>query len=930
MESSENVIETKKENDLENENKEGQTLLKEIKDFSSKNLFIINKELEEKISNILLYIQSEKNEIINKLEIIKYLISLIKNVQYNLEIILAHTSAYEKKKLNLYEILIDQYIYTDKNEKEYIKNLDTLLNLIFFRLSYNKNIYRYILSYISNYMNQKNNNDDSSEKINLNEYNYSQILNLILNFYKSKKDDIKPINYLFFNGNKDTNLSIHNDNEILDLNKDLYILFFIKLIDYEYLSKLFENDKKINTILNLIEITFKNNSHTFKINIDYTNSSSLTTDYKEKINNINIPYNLFSSSEINNFLVKITTDNQIEIYINGLDINIPKNSSSNKNISVENIIFSGEFYGIITSIMIYKDKNRNKMENLIPNYFLEKQPTKKENIKFIFSNIYKGGFDEEYLLSYFIKADMKERVNVKNIHDTSIYSGEIKNENYIEEIRKFITYNLISLYIPTRMIIGKEKENKKIFLVDSFKNLKAVLNINELYPNHLYSKYGGLSLLKDLLTDFYMDLNGINHLLPCIEIMINNPELLSTDNLSSFMSIILNLIINFNNMISVSEDNNFFYLLSQFLEKIPEERKSDLHAFIKSILITLQSFESGEGENNLFNLYIQDFFNNVCMNEKILYKFDYEERSLIYKKIYEFLINASKINIDINIANIINILLSLEKNKYTHFCCKTHAQYFNKESQIMEPELKQSVKPILNIIQIIFNQYYKDIKDSDKQKLLKGKKEIIFDSQAKLIKLFEILTFDITPCLQFEILKLYYDFIIQNKNPSYFECLNINNTIVLIIIFLFKTSLFDIKEIAFNFIYEFLNKNEYKEFLGHLDKYVTYFYYPRNKTNENLKVYQNLINIGKINHNYLEENENKKKFMENYNKNHYNIIMEKLFNKSRDIFLNRKILLYFNILLEIASKNNSDFILKFLNLVKEEMSKKVPNIFNLF
>ena len=156
---------------------------------------------------------------------------------------------------------------------------------------------------------------------------------------------------------------------------------------------------------------------------------------------------------------------------------------------------------------------------------------------------------------------------------------------------------------------------------------------------------------------------------------------------------------------------------------------------------------------------------------------------------------------------------------------------------------------------------------------------------------------------------------------------NINNTIVLIIIFLFKTSLFDIKEIAFNFIYEFLNKNEYKEFLGHLDKYVTYFYYPRNKTNENLKVYQNLINIGKINHNYLEENENKKKFMENYNKNHYNIIMEKLFNKSRDIFLNRKILLYFNILLEIASKNNSDFILKFLNLVKEEMSKKVPNIF---
>ena len=299
MDNPKNSIETKNENDLKDENKEEQNILKDIKDYSSKNLFIINKELDDKIPNILAYIQNEKNEIINKLDIIKYLISLIENVQYNLEIILAHKSNCEKKKLNVYEVLIDQYIYTDKKEKEYIKHLNSLLNLIFYRLSYNKNVYRYILSYISNFMNQNNNNDDSSEKINLNDYNYSQILNLIHNFYQSKKDDIKPSNYLFFNGNKDTNLSIHNNNGFLDLKNDLYILFFIKLIDYEYLSKLFENDKNINTTLNLIEINFKNDSHIFKINIDYKDSSSLTTDYKEKINNINIPYNAFKAKEIN-------------------------------------------------------------------------------------------------------------------------------------------------------------------------------------------------------------------------------------------------------------------------------------------------------------------------------------------------------------------------------------------------------------------------------------------------------------------------------------------------------------------------------------------------------------------------------------------------------------------------------------------------------
>ena len=173
------------------------------------------------------------------------------------------------------------------------------------------------------------------------------------------------------------------------------------------------------------------------------------------------------------------------------------------------------------------------MENLIPNFLLERQSTKKDNVKFTFLSTYKDGLDEEYLLCPFIKADMKERVNNKNIFDLSLYSGQLKNENYVEEIRKFITFNLISLYIPTRWIIENENNNKRIILVDSFKNLNAILNINELYPNYLYSKYGGLSLLKDLLRDFSVDLNGINHLLPCIEIMITKPELLSTDNLSS-------------------------------------------------------------------------------------------------------------------------------------------------------------------------------------------------------------------------------------------------------------------------------------------------------------------------------------------------------------------------------------------------------------
>ena len=93
------------------------------------------------------------------------------------------------------------------------------------------------------------------------------------------------------------------------------------------------------------------------------------------------------------------------------------------------------------------------------------------------------------------------------------------------------------------------------------------------------------------------------------------------------------------------------------------------------------------------------------MNEKLLFKFNHEERTLIYQHINSFLINEEQINIDIDIVNIIKLLLRHEENKYTHFCCKKHAEYFNKESQIMEPELTVSIKPIMNIIRLIFNRY---------------------------------------------------------------------------------------------------------------------------------------------------------------------------------------------------------------------------------
>ena len=918
------IIEEKQTNPEVSSNKtiDEQKLLNDIKEYSTNKLYIISKELEEKIPYILSYIQNSKNEIINKQEIIKYLNSLIQSIDYNLEIILLYKSSNEKRKLNIYEILIEQYIYVDKKETEYLHLLEETIIIILGKLSYNKDVYRCILSHISNFLNKKNKND-CFEDLNLNEYNYCNLLNLICLFYKSKSDD-KPINYYFFNGDKNTNIIINDTKDCLEIKNDLYILFFVKLVNHEYLLKHFENDKTINSLLNLIQINYKDKLNNFRINIDYKNTS-ISANYEEKLNTINIPYNLFNPKEINNVLIKLTADNLIDIYIDGKDIKIPKNQTPTKNISIANIIFSGEIYGIISTIMIYINKQKNQMTNLIPSFLLDKQFKKKDDKLFNFASNYKDGLDEESLLLPFINAEIRDKVNIKNIFDSSLGS-ERQNNSFIEDIYRFMTHNCISLYTPTRMYIEKINGKRSIYLSDSNKNIDALFNINELCSNLYYSKYGGIRILKNILQDFSVDLNGINHLLPCIEIMTNYPELLTSDNLSKYMSIILYLFTNFKSMISGEENRNFFFLLSQFLEKIPEKRNSDLHAFIKTILITLQSFESEIGENNIFRLYIQDFFNNVCMNEKILFKFNHEERALIYQHIHQFLINEEQINIDINIENIIKLLLRHEENKYTHFCCKRHAEYFNKKSEIMEPELTISIKPILNIIQLIFNKYYKNITLSDKERIDSAKKKIIFISQNKLTKLFEILTFDITPCLQSEILKLYFEFFKQND--LLFECLNVDDFIILITLFVYKTSLFDIKEMAFNYLIGPINKKkDSRKYQDQLDKYAAYYYFPRKQTNENIQSLPKFINIDKIKFVYSDPIE-KKKLMENYDLKHYNDIMTYLYEKSNDLFVNKKVQGYFNVLLSIVSKCNSYFIVQFLILVKEALNKKDSNNIN--
>ena len=92
-------------------------------------------------------------------------------------------------------------------------------------------------------------------------------------------------------------------------------------------------------------------------------------------------------------------------------------------------------------------------------------------------------------------------------------------------------YNNSQIYLLQPLLIDLKNDDKSTLEKKDGKD-KIYLD-----TNLCYSKSGGIRKLKNILQDFSIDLNGINHLLPCMEIMVDYPELLTSDNLSKFMSI---------------------------------------------------------------------------------------------------------------------------------------------------------------------------------------------------------------------------------------------------------------------------------------------------------------------------------------------------------------------------------------------------------
>ena len=719
-------------------------IISDIDKYLKKNTKIITKEIEIKIPHILKVLKDKEETLENKKKILDFIKNLFEQIPFNMEII---NNISLNDSFSLYKIFFKEYFNSE--DLKYKKQIKSILKLMIRNINYNNEDYEYLFSLILFYINIKNNNlKEEYENEKLTPSKFNNFLNLLSLFYKLKSDLEEIKNYFYFSGNTDSKIRIDNKNNILNFDSVLNILIFFQLkLNPEETRQIFQ----IN-FTKLINIKLSNGKN-ISLNIDMENI--LTCSFS------NDTLFQFKKNEINSCLIKLKNNNkilEIEIYINEkkIEYNLDNEISLNekKMVEIEYISFFNFFTGICSSIIIYK----NDIENNYLKIFENKE-----------DNIYKYGIYKEELLEKFHKQYF------------STYSNkpltEEKKEN--EEIINLFYLDLISIYIPTRYEIDKYNENK-IMLIDSINNLNGELIIEN-------TQSIGIHIFDKKILNL-SSINNINSLLPILEIMTENNEILSQENLNKFF-LILNIFYS-DNKYNILDQNNseFFTLLSLFLEKIPneffdDETKSLFITLSNSILILLEEF-------NEIILISNQYHREIFLNKNILKKFSYKNQKLILKHI--FTIKKSNNNsLKIKSIDLISLLLLYDKEFKYYFCCKEHSFYFlnNENIKIRNLEVNEVLDEVFNLINLIY----------------------IEDFQKDLIDIYKLLIKAISPCMQNFIIKLFSNFLSYSKrenNLESFNELNSQNIILDISLYSLQNSLLDVRINLFVFIIEILDTFE--------------------------------------------------------------------------------------------------------------------------
>jgi hypothetical protein len=804
-----------------------------------KNIFLITKSLEQKLPDILSYLQSDTN-IANKIFIVKYLQSLLFQVNYNTEIILRKFSN-DKEKLNLYQIIIYQYIFTnpgntEEEEENYRSELQSLFILMLSHVNLDKETYRYILSFLVNFINEKNisnalkkkenqsNNNDISEDriIEFKSKHFSRFLKLLGDFYKYAASYNETPNYFFFSGDSDSNITISNRDNLLNFDKHLCIMLFINILPSKFLKMVYPK-----VIFRLLELRFQDkNKKSININIDIDNRI-IANDNKEHFCQL-------LDSETNCVVIKFYKEKKIlksKIFVGFEDKSFEltddekeKELKGKTKDEVKEIVLFKNFIGVCKNIIIYKEEghdgiptflfslnqNLNKINSKSSK---ETNDNKKRKSNFNICTLFPNGIYNEELYSNFSKAELNSQI------DQGLIKNCKKKGEKLDEFEKFLKKNIISIYIPTRVDIPSEYGDRtflntpELILRDAINNLDAEFSTKS--PNlngvHIYSR---------IENDFRI-IGGINNLLPIMEIMANNSEFLTKENFYSYFSLLSNYVFSsqYQNAIIQENNSNFFASLSYFLEKIPD---TFFNEDLNLQFLVIMSFLS-RNENDDLSRLKKEFINFILMNEKILFKFNEAHQEKILEKIC---LLVDKRNIKVDIIKIIRILLYYDRNNKNKFCCREHAEYFNGTYSVMDPELSSRIKPIENLLEILFDKKYKLFKENanvgntkaNKNKILINNDTKNYEDNNRLHFIFYLLSFEISPCIQKSIICLIKKMIEKFTYEDFVKIFDKQEKLFDIVLFVFKTSIVDVKNSALDLLLFIETNNKGKNIKDDDDK----------------------------------------------------------------------------------------------------------------